>query len=132
MSKNILDYRLVILDNNAKIFTYSFSFGMHQTCLDDFASKMGYEYSNAKDLVANGNVIFINAGNNILGIYLPDVLNNEQLYQMDYIHNWLDKVEMLDAIKFGVNGEVYYQCTDNIPKYFSEEIIQSYYSGKKR
>lgn len=38
--KDILDYRLVILDKDANIVTYPFQFGMHQTCLDDFAKRM--------------------------------------------------------------------------------------------
>lgn len=129
--KNILDYRLVVLNENGQVLEYPFSFGMHQTCLDDFAKKKGYEYSNEGYLVGNGNVIFKNAGSNILLVYLPENLSEEQLYQMDYIHNWLSQVEMLEACKYTKNGNEWYQCEKEVSDYFSEVIIQSYYSVKK-
>lgn len=50
----ILDYRLVIIDNEGEFYKYSFSYGMHQDCLDDFAIKYGYEYSNLDYLVDKG------------------------------------------------------------------------------
>lgn len=131
MEKNILDYRLMILDKEANMVKYSFDFGMHQTCLDDFALKNWYEYSSEEFLVNAGNVIFKNAGLDILLVYLPEKLSEEQLYQMDYIHNWLGKVEMLEACKFTKNGTEFYQCDSNVSDYFSSHIIQSYYSNNK-
>lgn len=136
--KNILDYRMVILDKDANIIEYSTFFGMHQTCLDDFAKKGGYDYSRYDYLAMNGNVIFANVGLNILVVFLPNKLSDDQLYQMDYIHNWLGEVEMLEACKYldcNVNHKISYQCTKNVSDYFSREIIQSYYSDnmtKKR
>lgn len=130
--KNILDYKLIILDKEANIVTYDKMFGMHQDCLDDFSRKYNYEYSNEVYLVSKGNVIFKNAGLNILVAYLPDSLSTEQLYQLDYIQNWLGDVTMFEAYKYIDNNKQWFQCMDNVSDYFSENIIQSYYSTKKK
>lgn len=130
--KNILDYRLVILDKKANIITYDKTFGMHQDCLDDFSNKNNYEYSNEVYLVREGNVIFKNAGLNILVAYLPDSLSAEQLYQLDYIQNWFCDVTMFEAYKYFNNNKQWFQCMGNVADYFSTEIIQSYYSTKKK
>lgn len=131
--KNILDYRLVILDKDANIIYYPVvGSGMHQDCLDDFAKKLGYSYSSEEYLVKEGNVIFKNAGGCILLVYLPFQLSDEQLYQMDYIHNWLDQVEMMEAVKYGGSEKEWYQFCDDVSFHFSHDIIQSYYPVKKR
>ena len=129
--KNILDYRVVILDISGNIEFYFPQFGMHQDCLNDFAGKHGCEYSGAVYLTLQGNVILENAGSNILAGYLPSNLSDEQLYQLDYIQNWLGQVQMLEAYKFLDNSgkeKIWYQCIENVSDYFSNEIIQSYYS----
>lgn len=130
--KNILDYRLVILDKDANIVEYPIvGSGMHQDCLDDFARKNGYEYSNELYLVHNGNVIFKNAGNKIVTIDMPDDLSEEQLYQLDYLHNWFREVEWLEACKYTKSGKEFYQILTDVYERFSTEIIQSYYSAHK-
>ena len=91
--KKLLDYRVVIIDSDANIKEYPlFGFGMHQDCFDDFANIKGYDYSNRDNLVKNGNALFCNAGNNMLIVFLPDKLTDEQLYVFDYIENFLDDV----------------------------------------
>ena len=50
---------------------------------------------------------------------------------LDYIQNWLGQVQMLEAYKFlddSGKEKIWYQCTENVSDYFSNEIIQSYYS----
>ena len=58
--KDILKYRMIILDRDANIHEYFLhNSGMHQDCLDDFAKNCGYEYSNSVYLVQEGNGCFI-------------------------------------------------------------------------
>lgn len=130
--KNILDYRMVILANDGKIIEYPIepSF-MHRDCLDSFAHEYGYDYSNMEDLTKKGNVIFSNCGNKILGVCMPEHLNGQQLYMLDYLENWLEEVEVLDVRKqVGEKFEAFL-FVGNIRKHFSEEIIQLYYSSDK-
>ena len=128
--KNILDYRVVILDKDANIIEFPLvSSGMHQDCLDDFAKKNGYEYSSESYLAKNGNVIFKNAGNKIVTIDMPECLSEEQLYFMDYLQNWLQEVEWLEACKYTQKGKEFYSILDHVYDRFSTEIIQSYYSS---
>lgn len=130
--KNILDYRLIVLDKDANIVEYPLiASGMHQECLDDFARKNGYNYSSVNYLVQNGNVIFKNAGLNMVTIDLPGELSDDQLYQMDYLHNWLKDVELLAACKYVAGHTEWYQFEEHVADQFSNVIIQSYYTNKK-
>lgn len=131
--KNILEYRLVVLDCNANMVEYPvMGSGMHKECLDDFARKMRYEYSGIDDLVSKNNAIFANAGNGYLIVHLPEKLTLDQLYQLDYIQNWLEEVKMLEACKYTSEKREYYQYFENVAENFSKEIIQSYYSRKSK
>ena len=129
----ILDYRMVILDKDSNIEKYPlFSSGMHQECLDSFAKKMGYEYSNISYLVQEGNVLFYNVGNKMALCYLPMILTDEQLYMLDYIENWLCGVEYMEVRKCSSNEKEEYIFEENIRSNFSDIVIQSYYKNRKR
>ena len=130
----VLDYRLVIIDNEGELNKYSFNFGMHQDCLDDFASKNGYQYSNLDHLVINGNCIFYNCGNVIVVAKIPSILNSKQLYTLDYLENCLDDVFLLQVTKGIGNDEVYFSYDSDIKRNYAHNIVQSYYevSGKKK
>ena len=146
--KNIFDYRLVIIDDEGELVKYEKEFGVeHQDCIIDFAKKKEYTFANKglfvrpEDIVRNGNVLFYNTGNNMLLIYLPTKLTESQLYQLDYIENWMNKATYINAAKFDKEGQVTEEYTfDNLndeslgtpTERFSKEIIQSYYTPKKR
>lgn len=140
--KNIFDYRMVILDDEAQIIFYTTDLGMHQDCLNDFAKRKNYQFSNIEDIVRKGNVIFYNAGSNMLVIYLPNKLTENQLYQLDYLENYIEGAIYIDAEKIDENGKVVQQFhfnnikKDNIlgtpRERFSNELIQSYYKKEKR
>lgn len=123
----ILDYRLVIIDNEGELIKYSFSFGMYQDCLDDFAFKYGYENSNLDYLVKNGICVFYNCGNDIVGAKLPGSLNSEQLYTLDYLENCLDDVFLLQINKGFGKDVVHFSYDNDIKKNFSHNVVQSYY-----
>lgn len=123
----VLDYRLIIIDNEGDLKKYPFSFGMHQGCLDDFAIKNGYEYSNLDYLVDKGNCIFYNCGNDIVVAKFPGSLNSEQLYTLDYLENCLDDVFLLQINKGFGKDVVHFSYDNDIKKNFSHNVVQSYY-----
>lgn len=134
--KKLVDSRLVIIDSDANVIEYP-KFGiMHQDCLVDFAKKNKYEYSTEDYLVSKGNIIFYHSIEGMFGIFLPEKLTTEQLYQLDYIENWLDGVIYLHAIKgLGEEREEFLfdiDNGDNIKERFSNEVIQSYYQKSKK
>jgi len=131
--KKLLDYRVVVIDRDGNVEKYPlFGFGMHQDCFDNFSKKKGYDYSNRDDLVRNGNALFCNAGNNMLIVFLPSVLTDEQLYAIDYIENFLDDVFYMEVSKGSGEDKTIYIFGDNIRKNFSENVIQSYYVMNKK
>jgi len=128
---NILDYRMIILGNEGSIEKYSFNFGMHQDCLDDFSKNNFYEYSNSNYIVSKGNGLFYNCGNEMLVVMLPFELNDVQLYSLDYIETWLDNVSYMEVkIGEGKNKREYI-FEDDIRNNFSKEVIQYYYNNTK-
>lgn len=131
--KNILDYRLLILDKNANIIGYPKNLlMMHQDCLDDFAEKLGYVNSNRDYLVNDGNCLFYNADNGIVIAFLPSMLNSDQLYKLDYIENYLNDIEYMEVSKGIGNDRLEYSFDIAIRENFSNQIIQSYYNIKKK
>lgn len=130
----ILDYRMVIIDNAGQLNKYSFSYGMHQDCLDDFANKNGYDYSSLDYLVSKGNCVFYNCGHDIVAAKIPSKLNDKQLYILDYLENCLDDIFLLQVTKGLGKCEVDFSYDSDIKKNFSHNVVQSYYevSSKKR
>lgn len=129
----ILDYRLVIIDNEGEINKYPFSFGMqHKDCQDDYAEKKGYDYSGLDYLVGKGNCIFYNCGENIVVAKLPSILDEKQLYTLDYIENCLDDVSLLQITKGFGKDEVHFNYVSDIKEQFSREVVQSYYDIKNK
>lgn len=132
MSNDILEYRMVILDNVGELIKYSFDFGMHQSCLDDFANTKKYSYSSRDYIVGNGNGIFYNFGNQMVGVILPEKLNFEQLYSLDYIENWLYNVSYMEVVIFGKDKKEEFIFEEDIQNNFSKEVIQYYYNNIKK
>ena len=133
--KSLLDYRMLILDKNAKIVKYPKNMlMMHQDCLDNFAKNNGYNSSNRDYLVDEGNCLFYNADNGIYVSFLPEKLTNEQLYMLDYIENFFDNVEYLEVSKGVGKNKLEYSFDDRVRENFSNIVIQSYYKDnvKKR
>ena len=128
----LLDYRLVIIDNEGELNKYSFNYEMHQGCLDDFAIKNGYEYSNLDYLVDKGNCIFYNCGNDIVVAKLPSNLNSRQLYTLDYLDNCLDDIFLLQINKGHGKEMVNFSYDSDIKKNFSYNVVQSYYKDNKK
>lgn len=146
--KKLIDSRLVIIDSDANVIEYP-KFGMmHQDCLDDFVEEKNKSRNANNDnndklkssdrdyLVSKGNIIFYHSIEGMFGIFLPEKLTAEQLYQLDYIENWLDGVIYLHAIKgLGEKREEFLfdiDNGDNIKERFSNEVIQSYYQKSKK
>jgi len=129
--KNLSDYRLVILDEIGEINTYNRTFGMHQDCLNDFSKKNNYEYCMVDYITKKGNVIFINAEHGNLGVYLPGILNNKQLYMMEYLSNFLGNLKNLEFCKYVGDKVEFSQYSENFSEHFSD-MIQSYYTVKKK
>lgn len=132
MSNDILEYRMVILDNDGEVIKYSFDFGMHQSCLDDFAIVNKYLYSNKEYIVSNGNGIFYNFGNQMVGAILPEKLNFEQLYSLDYIENWLYNVSYMEVVILGKDKKEEFIFEEDIQNNFSREVIQYHYNNIKK
>lgn len=130
--KNILDNRVVILDVDGNVIEYPvYSSGQHQECYDDFAKKKGYDFCGMRYLVSKGNGVFA-VGNKMLGVSLPENLNELQLYMLDNIENWLSKVQYIEIEKVDEKEEVVFSCTSqDIIKTF-DDVIQSYYSKKSK
>ena len=128
----MVNTRMVILDRDANIITYPSYGGMHHECLEDFANRHGYEYSEPSYLASQGNVIFYNVGNGMLGAYFPKKLTDEQLYQLDYLENWLDDSSYFNAVKGNGEETEEFLFEDNVKERFSNELIQSYYKKRKK
>lgn len=130
---NILDYMVVIVDNEGKIFKYPFEFGKrHQDYLDEFSKIKGYEYSNLNYIYNLNNSIIYHLGNGFVVMYLHSNLNQEQLYALDYIENWLNDVKYLEVDKGIGSKKIEYTFKENVRENFSNIVLQSYYTTKKR
>lgn len=128
----LLDYRLVILTHSNKIELYDIEIGKgHDEVLGEFANKYGYQQHHPVYLANQGNSIFYNVGNYSSVAYLPHVLDEERLYTLDYIQNWLDGIQYMEVLKVGKNNNEIFILDKDIKKRFSEEVIQSYYKPKK-
>ncbi len=149
--ESLFDYKMIIVDEKAHIHYYEKEFGIvHEDCLLDYSKKRKYSFVNGElfirpeYVVKEGNIIFYNVGNNMAMIYLPSKLTEEQLYQLDYLENFLESTNYLAVGTFDENGEIVDDYTFDNPDYddvlgtprnrFSNEVIQSYYKvrGKKR
>ena len=131
--KDILKYRLVIIDNDGEIIKYPWKIGLgHQDCLDEFSRVKGYDYSSYDFLIQEGNCLFYNCGLNMLVVRLPKDLNESQLYAIDYIENFLDNVTYMEVSKGLGKEQKEYIFDRNIRENFSMEIIQSFYNKVNR
>ena len=130
---NILNYMVVIVDNEGKIFKYPFEFGKrHQDYLEEFSKIKGYEYSNLDYIYNLNNCIIYHLGNRKVIMKLPFELNINQLYSLDYIENWLNDVEYLEVDKGSGNEKIEYTFKENVREKFSNEVLQSYYDVKRK
>ena len=128
--KNLLDYRLVILTNDNHIKTYNIELGVgHAECLERFADSYGYYFYRLDYLVSKGHSIFYNVGNNMSVAYLPVELDEDRLYTLDYLCNWLDKVDYMEVLK---GDDQCFILDDDVMNKFSNEVIQSYYEVKSK
>jgi len=130
--KDILDYRLVVIDKDGSITKFSWEIGKgHQACLDDFAKENGYDYSSYDFLLAQGVCLFYNCGLNMVIVRLPFELNDHQLYSLDYIENFLDNVTYMEVAKGLGKEQQEFVFFENIKERFSGDVIQSFYDKSK-
>lgn len=131
--QGIFENRVVILDTEGNIVKYSYDFAQHQSCCFDFAEKNGYEYSGVCYLAKRGNGVFQMMGNDNLVAFLPDKLNDMQLYGLEYMGNFLDNIEYLRVGKVNDKEQIieeYMGVGDEVIKTFND-IIMSYYNNSK-
>lgn len=97
--------------------------------------RIRYIYSTINEIIKRTkSIIIYNISDDVIAIYLPDILSDEQLYQLELFNDFsLNNVKIIEATKVNDQQE-YFQLEDNIQERFSNEIIQSYYnkSSKKR
>lgn len=130
---SILEDMVVIVDNEGEIFKFPFEFEKrHQDYLDEFSKIKGYEYSNLNYIYNLNNIVIYHLGNGVVVMYLHYNLNQDQLYALDYIENWLDGVKYLEVEKSIGGRSKEYLFKENIRENFSNVVLQSYYDVKKK
>ncbi len=117
------------LEQDGNFVNYPIKMGeMHREIIENYCQKKGFEPASEQIVLENG-IVYVrntNAGG-IFIIYMPSVLTDEQLYQLEVHDKIIDGLEYLAVLK----DEKSYYYTSDIWNHFSNEILQSYYGRKK-
>lgn len=128
----ITDYRVMIINEKGEINEYPYEVGkQHQECIDSYAKKNYYEYSNIDYIVNKNNVVFCSDKFDIVVCYLPKELSDEQLELLDRLSLKMSDIAYMEVRKVKENGHQDFILGDNIGRRFSDEVIQSYFLSDK-
>lgn len=132
----IKENRLFVLEEDGNWVNYLKEVGtMHDDCLINYCKRKELEItSTIPEMIGSTNsIIFYNVSDDVIIVYLPSVLSDEQLYQLElFDEEELMNVTYLEARKIGEQEEEFY-LEDDVARKFSEEVIQSYYrKGSKQ
>lgn len=127
--KKIGNLRAAFLKKNGEWVYYPIKIGdSHREIIEDFAKKELIDYPSSDTICDAGNVIFYNANDGVVISYLPTCVTDEQLYQLDLFTSYMDDIVYMEAKK----GNEEFIFMDDITTKFSNEVIQSYFTKKKR
>ncbi len=129
------EYRLLILEQDGNWEKYEKQIGyLHKDCLEKYCKLKGLDiYSTINEIIKRTkSIIIYNISDDVIAIYLPDILSDEQLYQLELFNDFsLNNVKIIEATKVNDQQE-YFQLEDNIQERFSNGIIQSYYNKSSK
>lgn len=128
----ITDNRVVVINKLGEITEYPYEVGkQHQECIDDYATKNNYEYSNIDYVVSKNNVVFYCVNEELVVTYLPKTLSDEQLELLDRLSLKMNDIAYMEVRKAKEKGHQDFILVDNIGRRFSDEVIQSYFESDK-
>lgn len=92
--KDYLGYTRLLVVTTDDLVEYDYSFGMHQTCISDFAQKRGYEYESLDHIIRQNNAIIrfdgpIDGKYNLV-MYLPE---NVCSYQLEFLKDFVNNLD---------------------------------------
>lgn len=132
----VKENRLLILEENGDWISYKKEIArVHDDCMKDYCEKKGLNSLNIFTVIKNTNsVILYNISDDVIVVYLPSRLTDEQLYQLELLADIeFSEVSYLEARKLKDHHNIEDFClSDNISYRFSEEIIQSYYGKNSK
>ena len=126
--KDIINYKVVILDKNGKYGLYS-----NERCLSSLECVAEYSKSHfgrsipLNNFIKNGNIVFMN-NHCVVDAYMPKKISDEQLYELDLLSIKMDGIKRMKIKKI---GEEEFTIDDKIEDRFSSEVIQSYFNKPK-
>lgn len=128
----ITDTRLMIIDVLGNIVSEPYTIGkQHQEIMDSYAKSKNYEYSDVSYIVSNGDIVFYNLDNNYVVSYMPSVITDDQLYDLELLSIDMDDIEYMEVRKLLDNGKYQDFILDgDVGMRFSNEVVQSYYNKK--
>lgn len=124
LKENLIRYRLIIIDEEGKVFPYEREIGkMHHDCLMEFLEEKKLNRMNIAEILDAGCVQLYNMDNGVYQFFMPDTLNDDQIYTLEYLTNFFEGLKELRVDK--LDGK-HFEFTDNFEKNFSEFVLQSY------
>lgn len=124
---NFNKYRGSILKQNGEFINYDMKAGfMHREIIEDYAEHNNIEYPSEEAITYNGDIYFRNADNGTFIVYMPSVLSDEQLYQLELNEEFFDSLNYLGVLACDQE----YEFDSNIWDNFSSSVLQSYYKSR--
>lgn len=127
--KDMINYKVVILDKNGKYGLYT-----NERCLSSIECITEYSRSHfgrsmsLQSFVKNGNIVFMN-NHCFVDAYMPKKISDEQLYELDLLSVKMSGIKRMKIQKL---EEEEFIIDDRIEERFSGEVIQSYFNKPKQ
>lgn len=130
----LTENRLIVVDKHGEVHPFLNETGrMHQECLNIFANKMGYSYSNINHIVEQeNNTVFSNADNNMFVVNMPKQLKEAQLETLDRLALKMSGIDYMEVRKQGNGSNQDFVLEENIDDQFSRVVLQSYFEPTER
>jgi len=98
---NLSENRLVVVDKEGTIHPYKKKIGVqHQECLDHYAKKNRYDYSNINHVVKNEeNAVFYNVDRGMFVAYLPPNIEDDQLDALTSLAMQMEEITYLEVLE---------------------------------
>lgn len=126
--KDIIEYKVVILDKNGNYGLYSKNRCLsNNECITDYTKSQFGRSTALPKFIKQGNIVLMN-NNGFVEAHMPKQLSDEQLYELDLLPL---KMDGLVRMKIKKIDEEEYVLTDKIDERFSKEVIQSYFNTPK-
>lgn len=105
------EYRLLVLERDGNWKKYEKQIGiLHKDCIEEYCKLKGLDINSTIAEIINKtlSIIIYNISDDVIAIYLPDTLSDEQLYQLELFNDFsLNNIKTLEAQKINNHQEYF-------------------------